>query len=485
MTHTRSRWLDKHSPNGDTLPPHDQEAEAGALACIFLTDESQASAFTNQLSPDHFYDHRHKVIFDAIKQSGHFDQIAIDRFLRDRGLMENAGGMDYFARLPDAAPSAANFPAFLERLQEKSVRRAATRDGSQFLRTVNDPSATTKAIAEAASRMAQAYGRTGGLPEIQDVLDFSRSVSNRPAELVHGVLHKASKLVLGGGSKTFKTWTLTDLAISVAFGEPWLSFKVDSGKVLFLNFEIQPDFFRDRILAVQNAKSIKARPGRLDVWNLRGHATCYRELFPKILERVRSAKYALIILDPIYKIYGATDENSAGAVAQLLNALEMLTVETGAAVAFGAHYSKGNQAGRESIDRISGSGVFARDPDTILNFTRHEVQDAFTVEATLRNFKPVEPFVVRWDFPLMRRANDLDPANLKQAGGRPKIYTVERLLKALNGRKLTSQKWLEKSSSETGISKTRFFALLEEAKANPNLHQTKAGQWFYEFEANP
>jgi len=37
-----------------------------------------------------------------------------------------------------------------------------------------------------------------------------------------------------------------------------------------------------------------------------------------------------------------------------------------AASVFGAHFSKGNQAGKESIDRISGSGVFARDPDTIL-----------------------------------------------------------------------------------------------------------------------
>lgn len=37
-----------------------------------------------------------------------------------------------------------------------------------------------------------------------------------------------------------------------------------------------------------------------------------------------------------------------------------LTVETGAGVAFGSHFSKGNQIQKESIDRISGSGVFAR-----------------------------------------------------------------------------------------------------------------------------
>src|SRR5208282_4805856 len=99
------------------------------------------------------------------------------------------------------------------------------------------------------------------------------------------------------------------------------------------------------------------------------------------------------------------------------NAVESLSVESGAAVAFGAHYSKGNQAGKEAIDRISGSGVFARDPDTILNFTRHEETDAFTVDATLRNFKPIAPLCVRWQYPLMRRDESLDPAKLKKVGG--------------------------------------------------------------------
>ena len=119
-------------------------------------------------------------------------------------------------------------------------------------------------------------------------------------------------------------------------------------------------------------------------------------IFPRITERVKDGGYSLIVLDPIYKCYGDVDENSAGNVAGLMNAIEALTVETGAAVAFGAHYSKGNQAGKEAIDRISGSGVFARDPDSILNFTRHEEAEAFTIELTLRNFKPVAPFCVSW-----------------------------------------------------------------------------------------
>ena len=107
------------------------------------------------------------------------------------------------------------------------------------------------------------------------------------------------------------------------------------------------------------------------------------------------------------------------------------------------------------------------------------------MEATLRNHKPIEPFVVRWQYPLMRRCEGLDPSKLKQAGGRPKLYTVAKLLSTLNGQQLNSQNWLKIASLETGISKSRFFALLEEAKRNPKLKQTPAGQWFYEVTPTP
>src|ERR1019366_7462104 len=82
-------------------------------------------------------------------------------------------------------------------------------------------------------------------------------------------------------------------------------------------------------------------------------------------------------------------------------------------------------------DRISGSGVFARDPDSLLIFTQHETADAFTVEPILRDFAPVAPFVVRWKFPLMQLADDLDPAKLKQKAGRKKEHDPKKLLAAI------------------------------------------------------
>src|SRR5206468_366871 len=98
-----------------------------------------------------------------------------------------------------------------------------------------------------------------------------------------------------------------------------------------------------RIQAVAQAKGIEIQPGKFSVWNLRGKAANFATLLPQVRETVKG-DFSLIVLDPIYKLYGQTDENSAGDVAKLLNAIEDLAVESGAAVAFGAHFSKGNQA---------------------------------------------------------------------------------------------------------------------------------------------
>ena len=133
-----------------------------------------------------------------------------------------------------------------------------------------------------------------------------------------------------------------------------------------------------------------------DIWNLRGHATDFSALIPKILGRIRDTGYSLILIDPIYKGLGARNENDAGDIASLLNEVEQLAAKSGAAAVFGAHFSKGNQAGKESIDRIGGSGVFARDPDVILTMTPHEEDDAHVIDLTLRALPPVKPFVVRW-----------------------------------------------------------------------------------------
>jgi hypothetical protein len=254
------------------------------------------------------------------------------------------------------------------------------------------------------------------LPEIVDAAEFAYAELDDPPALIHGLVHIGSKLVVGGSSKAKKTWTLLHIAVSVATGSEWLGHKTEQARVLYINLEIQPAFFAKRLRKVLEKLNLRLEKGCLDVLNLRGYAADATFLIAEILEKIKGKGYALVIFDPIYKCLGNRDENSAGDMTDLLNTLERLAVESGAAVAFGAHFSKGNQAKKESIDRISGSGVFARDPDTILTLTSHEAPDAYVVEATLRNFAPLKPFCIRWEYPVMTLAPELRPEHLKKPG---------------------------------------------------------------------
>jgi hypothetical protein len=295
------------------------------------------------------------------------------------------------------------------------------------------------------------------LPNPIDALELLGSDLPRPPELVSGILHKGSKMVIGGGSKSFKTWTLLDLAVSVATGTKWWGFDTSQGRVLYMNFEIQDPFFKGRLTDVLFAKDCKLVEGQLSYWGLRGKATDLRTLMPEIIAMLKDEGYSLIIFDPIYKGLGNRDENKAGDIASLLNEIESLAVETGAAVAFGHHFSKGNQAGKESIDRIGGSGVFARDPDTILTMTKHEQEDAFAIDPVLRNFPPVEPFVVRRVHPLMKRDESLDPKALKKSAAQTEKYSDDVILSSLDRGGMTTTEWQKDLEALIGISTSGFY----------------------------
>jgi len=304
-----------------------------------------------------------------------------------------------------------------------------------------------------------------------------------PTQLLHGIVDQGGKLSIGGGSKSYKSWIFADLALSIATGQPWLDFDTgDPQPVLYMNFEIPPYHFQQRLEAISKARDIEV-PDELIVWNLRGYAAGYNDVEKVTIEQAKAHKAAMVITDPLYKIMGSnTDENAAGDMAKLFNSLERVAVETGAAVAYAGHFSKGNQSAKNPIDRVSGSGVHGRDPDTIINFTRHKEEDAYTVDFTLRCYAPVSPFVVRWVFPLMVRADDLNPLDLqKKPNGRPAKLTVGHLLAILRTQRkiIDDDTFFALAEAAHKISRKTFNRVLPELVLLPGVRHLPDGQWIY------
>jgi hypothetical protein len=454
------------------------EAEIDLLKCVMVDAPVALAALRKHPGIDAYFGNlQHAEIFRAVARLTETQKPIVP--LEIHSAISGASvDCEFLTALFSQAQSysASGADHFADKLQETYLLRSQRDEHRRAIHALENGDDDTAAFsAKAALDFAGGIIHDDGLPAIEDAATLASLNLPKPTELIYGLLHRGSKLVLGGSSKSFKTWSLIDLGLSVANGEPFWSMKTAKGRVLYLNFEVQSVFFSDRVKAVATAKGIELQPGKLDVWNLRGHAADFRSIIPKIERKIKTEGYSLLILDPLYKLLGDAEENNARDMSAMMNEIERLCCSSGAAVAFGSHFAKGNASAKESIDRISGSGVFARDPDSILTLTKHEEDECFAVEATLRNFKPLSPFVVQWQYPLMRRV-DLDPAKLKQAGGRKAEHTPDNIIPFIAEKPLSTAEWQKVAKNEEGISERTFYRLHASLKTTGKIEQ-KGGKW--------
>lgn len=203
-------------------------------------------------------------------------------------------------------------------------------------------------------------------------------INDRPPlapELIGGLLRKGHKMIISGASKSGKSFLLIELAIAISEGLDFLNFKCQKSNVLYVNLEIDRPSCFDRIFKIYDALGIKnPTKGALSVWNLRGHAMPLDKLVPKLVRRTKGKEFDCIIIDPIYKVITG-DENNASEMGYFCNQFDRIADETGASVIYAHHHSKGAQGGKSAQDRASGSGVFARDPDAIVDLIEVEIPE--------------------------------------------------------------------------------------------------------------
>lgn len=210
-----------------------------------------------------------------------------------------------------------------------------------------------------------------GLPDALE--DLTGSLPPLAPEVIEHVLRRGHKMFIAGPSKAGKSFALIELAICIAEGLPWMGFKCAQGKVMYVNLELDRASCLHRFRDVRQAMGAPSQHG-VSIWNLRGHSVPMDKLAPKLIRRAAKQSYIAIIIDPIYKVITG-DENSADQMAAFCNQFDKVCTELGCAVIYCHHHSKGAQGGKRSMDRASGSGVFARDPDALLDMIELELTD--------------------------------------------------------------------------------------------------------------
>ena len=127
-------------------------------------------------------------------------------------------------------------------------------------------------------------------------------------------------------------------------------------------------------------------------------------------------------------------ENDADAIAAFCAELDRLAEGLACTIAYTHHHSKGAQGGKSAADRASGSGVFARDADALIDMTELEwdenVQESrellrwhgavpYRLEFVLRDFRSPEPKDIWFRYPIHEQdlSGMLEDSNPKRAGG--------------------------------------------------------------------
>lgn len=193
--------------------------------------------------------------------------------------------------------------------------------------------------------------------------------------LIDGMLRQGHKMLIAGPSKAGKSFLQIELCIAIAEGRKWLNWHCTKGRIMYVNLEL------DRASCLHRFKDVYTAMGilpenlqNIDIWNLRGKSVPMDKLAPKLIRRAAKKDYIAIVIDPIYKVITG-DENSADQMANFCNQFDKVCTELCCAVIYCHHHSKGSQGGKKSMDRASGSGVFARDPDALLDLIELETTE--------------------------------------------------------------------------------------------------------------
>ncbi len=116
--------------------PHDIEAECSILGAMLLSKEVCYEVIGTIFSDD-FYLDRHRVIFEGMselqKKNMPIDITTLTAHLRDMGMLDKAGGVEYLLELSESVPTTAHSPYYVKIIENKSMLRRLIRQATEII----------------------------------------------------------------------------------------------------------------------------------------------------------------------------------------------------------------------------------------------------------------------------------------------------------------------------------------------------------------
>ena len=237
----------------------------------------------------------------------------------------------------------------------------------------------------------------------------------QPGWMIEGVWQQGSHGMIAGEPKTYKSVLVTDMAVSVASGEPFLGrFPVhQQGPVIYIQEENAPWLVKDRVMKIAhtrgqlngkadliNGKLTLEMPPDLPMYFLNNKGFDLtneedRDLLEGFMKEIRPV---LVIFDPLYLMLGGKDENSSKDIRPILTWLLKMRYDYKTSIIVLHHWNKSGKSERGG-QRMLGSVLWHGWVESAL-YTNvvNEEQHEIAVEREFRSFEKPTKIQVKFEF---------------------------------------------------------------------------------------
>jgi RecA-family ATPase len=297
---------------------------------------------------------------------------------------------------------------------------------------------------------------------------LAHQLQERPKEqswLIEELWAEAGVGIVGGAPKCAKSWLTLEMAVSVATGTSCLSrFAVPRpGPVLLYAAEDPLPTVRTRLAGLCACRGVALEELAVHVITEPAMRLDQEGDRARLTQTVAVVHPRLLILDPLVRIYGKVDENSASEVSGLLAFLRALQRSAGVAILV-VHHARKSQAGvHQAGQALRGSGDLHAWGDSNLYMRR--LQEGLTLVTEHRSAQSMAPLSVALvqangkppHLEILATApakDDLEVRLLAQLTASKVPQTTEALREAIGVRKTTLIDLLKKLEKQSRIARS-------------------------------
>ena len=454
-------------------------AERQLIGMAIYDPQTTLSATADHITPQHFKNHTHRKLWSTITDL-YCSNLPIDPIS-----LQGVVPPEEVIKLVDEAPHTRYASGIIDVLINRSSQQ-------QLIQLVTDHGETPDGIGIALSIFKKSVPDSTWRKitrqqetelKAQQTSEWLKTVDPPIKQIIPGFFDAGDRVSIVGQSKARKSFFALQLAISIAAGRQFLYFADPNTnmpptpkKTLLFNGEISANNYRRRVRSMTyNMEVEKEELTQLHIIN--GIDTPEQQTYSTILSIAKELQAEVVIVDPAYLLIG--DEIDQREVKAAIEDMRQFAVD-GIALVNVFHAAKGQIGDKQIVDRISGSGIFARDFTSMFSLAEHaKEEDHVVLKTVTRNYPPQKAGVIFFENGYFSTAEGMvaEEKTSSNAGNYAKKEVADsEILACFNGSKLSYNDTVETIKTRLAVGNNRAKEIIAEGLTRGLINSEKEGR---------